>query len=247
MSSRSRFAFATIAALTAVAATVSLGVWQLSRGGEKQAQQAAQARQAELPTLHAGQLAGVPDPQTLLHRKVVLQGHWLAEATVFLENRQMNAKPGFFVLTPLKPETNGPSVLVLRGWAPRNFQDRSALPPVTTPAGLVEVRGVLAAPPSRLYQFGGAEYGPIRQNLDLASYSAELGQPLFALAVRQLGDGGAGGAGGAAADGLLRQWPPVDLGVDKHHGYALQWFALAALVGCLYVWFQIVRPLRSRH
>jgi surfeit locus 1 family protein len=29
--------------------------------------------------------------------------------------------------------------------------------------------------------------------------------------------------------------------VDKHYGYAAQWFALAALVVLLYAWFQ-VRP-----
>jgi surfeit locus 1 family protein len=237
VSPRLRLVLVTVGALAASAATLSLGLWQLSRAADKQAQQAAQARQAELPTLDAGQLASAADPQALLHRRVVLQGRWLAAATVFLENRQMNAKPGFFVLTPLKPEAPVPAVLVLRGWAPRDFQQRARLPLVATPDGLVEVRGVLAASPSRLYEFGDAGSGPIRQNLDLASYSAELGQPLFGLALRQLGD---------ASDGLLRQWPQVDLGADKHHGYALQWFALSALVACLYVWFQIVRPLRSR-
>jgi surfeit locus 1 family protein len=250
VSPRLRFVVVTVGALAASAVTLSLGLWQLSRAGDKLAQQAAQARQAKLPVLNAQALASAADPHALLHRQVVLQGRWLAAATVFLENRQMNAKPGFFVLTPLKTEAPGPAVLVLRGWAPRNFQQRALLPPVATPDGLVEVRGVLAASPSRLYEFADAGAGPIRQNLDLASYSKELGQPLFALAVRQLGDGGEGGAsgaGGADTDGLLRQWPPVDLGAEKHHGYALQWFALSALVACLYVWFQIVRPLRSRH
>ena len=33
-------------------------------------------------------------------------------------------------------------------------------------------------------------------------------------------------------------------GVDKHHGYAFQWFALCALTAGLYVWFQIIQPRR---
>jgi hypothetical protein len=49
---------------------------------------------------------------------------------------------------------------------------------------------------------------------------------------------------GAASEGLLRQWPEPDAGVSKHYGYAFQWFGLCALVALLYLWFQILRPLR---
>jgi surfeit locus 1 family protein len=44
------------------------------------------------------------------------------------------------------------------------------------------------------------------------------------------------------SDGLLRDWPEINLGVDTHYGYAAQWFALAVLIVLLYAWFQ-VRPL----
>ena len=33
----------------------------------------------------------------------------------------------------------------------------------------------------------------------------------------------------------------VGAGVDKHYGYAFQWFGLCGLIALLYVWFQIVR------
>jgi len=33
----------------------------------------------------------------------------------------------------------------------------------------------------------------------------------------------------------------VGTGVDKHYGYAFQWFGLCGLMALLYVWFQIVR------
>lgn len=240
-----RLVLAGAATAAALVATLSLGFWQLARAAEKQAMQTAQTVQAQLPELNSTQLFDAAQAHALLHRRIALQGRWLAASTVFLENRQMNAKPGFFVLTPLKPEPSGPTLLVIRGWAPRHFQDRAALPAVATPAGLVRVYGVLAEPPSKLYEFGGEGRGPIRQNLDMTGYAAELGQPLFALALRQQDDAGSG-AGNAASDGLLRQWPQVDRGVDKHHAYALQWFALAALIGGLYLWFQIVQPLRSR-
>lgn len=237
MKAGTRFALLASASLFVLVATLSLGHWQMSRAEQKQARQAAIEQAALLPPLDNAAFFSAPDPQHLMHRRAAMQGRWLAKGTVYLENRQMNAKPGFFVYTPLKPEPAGPMVLVLRGWAPRHFQNRTQLPPISTPEGLVQVQGSVAAPPSKLYEFSGAEQGPIRQNLDMAGYSAELGQPLFALTLRQTG---------VASEGLLRQWPSIDLGVEKHQGYAVQWFALAALVASLFTWFQIVRPLRSR-
>jgi surfeit locus 1 family protein len=50
---------------------------------------------------------------------------------------------------------------------------------------------------------------------------------------------------GAPSEGLMREWPAINSGVDKHYGYAFQWFGLAALITILYVWFQIVRKFIS--
>ena len=35
----------------------------------------------------------------------------------------------------------------------------------------------------------------------------------------------------------------IGAGVDKHYGYAFQWFGLSSLIALLYVWFQLVRRL----
>jgi surfeit locus 1 family protein len=50
---------------------------------------------------------------------------------------------------------------------------------------------------------------------------------------------------GGTDAGLVRDWPVVATGVEKHHGYAFQWFGLSALIALLYVWFQIVQPSRQ--
>ena len=123
----------------------------------------------------------------------------------------------------------------------RNFADRTALPNVPNPSGVVSVTGVIAPPPVRLYEFDPASSGLIRQNLDLGAYARELRTPLLPLSVMQ------GDDSGGAGDGLRRDWPTPALDVQKHYGYAFQWFALAALMAGLYVWFQLVRPrLRRR-
>lgn len=224
-----------LAAVAGVAVTARLGVWQLDRAAQKAALQAAIDARAGLPALANADLAREPAvAQGQHHRAAVLRGRWLAHRTVFLDNRQMGGRPGFFVLTPLAL-ADGTAVLVQRGWAPRDARERTRLPAVPTPDGEVEVAGRIAPPPSRLYEFAQGESGPIRQNLDLDAFSREIGVPLRPLSLQQTGD---------AADGLGRDWPRIAVDVHKHHGYAFQWFALAALIACLYVWFQLVLPWR---
>ncbi len=236
MSVRLRFWVVTFAALLGVAVTLSLGRWQLDRAAEKQAWQASIDARAQLPVLDARGLAGMSDSGELLHRRVEAEGQWAPEHTVFLDNRQMNGRPGFFVLTPLRLD-NGAAVLVQRGWAPRNFEDRTRVPQIATPAGLVRVQGRIAPAPSKLYDMGEAGAGAIRQNLDLAQFRAETGLALLTVSIQQAG---------ASGEGLARDWPQINSGVDKHHGYAFQWFGLGALITLLYVWFQIVKRYKRR-
>lgn len=225
-----------------MALTARLGVWQLSRAAQKQALQAAleaHGAQAELASADLPLTAQAAAEQH--YRRVRLQGEWVAQATVFLENRQMNGRPGFYVLTPLKLAGTHEAVLVQRGWAPRDLMDRLRVPTVTSPAGPVELRGELAPPPSKLYDFAGdSASGAIRQNLDLAEFARESGLVLRPYAVLQAD------SPSTTQDGLLRQWPRPAVDIHKHHGYAFQWFALCALIAGLYVWFQLVRPRLKR-
>ncbi|WP_019430544.1 SURF1 family protein [Limnohabitans sp. Rim47] len=228
-------------ALLGMSVTFSLGLWQLGRAAEKTAFQDAKTQQADKVTLDGRTLGSALDDQAqragLIHRRMVLMGRWLPQHSVFLENRQMNAKPGFFVLTPLQIEGTNGVILVQRGWAQRSFNDRAALPAIQTPEGQVKVEGHLAPWPSRLYDFGGVEQGPIRQNLDLQAFRQETGLGLLEVSLLQ---------SGPASEGLLREWPVVASGVEKHYGYAFQWFGLSGLIALLYVWFQIVQPRRQK-
>lgn len=226
----------TIAALMAVVVTVALGRWQLSRADQKEAYQALTESQARLSPLDAKALLAEPDQLSLVHRNIVLRGSWLVGHTVYLDNRQMNDKVGQFVLTPFQIEGTASVVLVQRGWVARNFLDRMQVTPISTPGGVVELQGRIAPPPSKLYELGHAEKTVLRQNIDLTSFSAEINLPLLSFSVQQ---------SGAASDGLLREWHQVASGVEKHYGYAFQWFALSALISILYVWFQIVRRFKQ--
>ena len=220
-----------------VAAGLALGAWQLSRAAQKNALHDALEQHKTLPALSGRELAVAGNPAALAWRPVRLQGRWLPGHTVFLDNRQMHGKPGFDVLTPLRIEGTDAAVVVQRGWVQRNFIDRTRLPPIDTPAGVVELSGLIAPPPPKLYAFSAAESGPIRQNLDLGEFRARTGLPLLTtLSVQQAGP---------ASEGLLREWTQPGSGVEKHYGYAFQWFALSALIAILYVWFQFIAPRRK--
>src|SRR5690606_32248734 len=122
------------------------------------------------------------------YRPVRLRGRWLPQHNVFLDNRQMDGRVGFFLVTPLRLSGSERAVLVQRGWVPRDFQDRQRVPEVSTPAGDVDVLGRLAPPPGRLYQFGDAGQGVIRQNVDPADFRLETGLALLDASVQQMGD-----------------------------------------------------------
>ena len=236
---RRRAGLILLATVVGTVATARLGIWQLDRAAQKVAIQARIEARRTLPALSNADLARTrPAASEQIERRVALRGRWLVDRTVFLDNRQMAGKPGFYVVTPMQIDGQADAVLVQRGWVPRNFSDRTALPQVPTPNGVVTVHGVIAPPPARLYEFDGASSGPIRQNLDLDAYARELGTPLLPLSVMQSDDPG------AVSEGLRRDWPMPALDVQKHYGYAFQWFALAALMAGLYVWFQLIRPGR---
>jgi surfeit locus 1 family protein len=228
-------------ALAGTLLAARLSLWQLDRAAQKEALQATLDSRTSLPRVSAAELAQAVDSPSavaqLLYRKVLLNGRWLADQTVYLDNRQMNARPGFIVVTPL--QWSGGTVLVQRGWLARDNNERTRLPLLVTPKGEVEVRGRIAPSPARLYEFSGAASGPIRQNLDIEGFSREMGLALLPVSVLQ--------DEGAAADGLLRAWSRPALDTQKNYGYAFQWALLGALIVGLYVWYQIVRPRMARH
>ncbi len=235
-----RFWLLTLGAVIGVTVTFSLGLWQWGRAHEKLALQAQQQARQALPALGQDTLRVTPRSPDLTHRTVLLRGQWLAAHTVYLDNRQMQGRVGFYVITPLRlsPDFAGAPdavVLVQRGWVPRSFTDRQQLPAITTPAGEVTVTGRIAPAPSKLYAFEGADTGPIRQNLDLPAFRAETGLPLVEGSVQQTG---------APSEGLLRDWPVPASSADKNYGYAFQWWALCGVIFLLYVWFQFIAPRR---
>ena len=255
----SRFWLITVAAVIAAAITLKLGFWQQSRAQEKLALQSSIQAQATLPSLDAAALIqAISTSQqgttnsSVLHRTASLTGHWLSQHTLFLDNRQMDSKPGLFVLTPFEftePSTLAKkTILVQRGWLPRNFLDRNALPEIKTDAAEVAITGRIALSPSKLFEFKGLESGALRQNIEIENLAKELKLELLPYSLLQLDVAVANEKANVTQDKLLRRWAQPNYGSEKNYGYMVQWWALSALVTALYVWFQLIRPiLKSKY
>lgn len=208
---------------------VALGHWQAGRAEEKrvlgrQLDQAMRAPPMEISS-------AITDAAALVSRRVLARGRFDAEYTVLLDNKLRRGRPGYEVVTPLR--LDGSHVLVNRGWVAAG-RTRDALPSVPTPAGVVRVEGVALARLARTLELGEAR-GRVRQNVDIDAFGAETGLRLLPLVIQQQS---------ALDDGLVREWPRPDSGIEKHESYAFQWYSLAVLAVALFIGFSIrrVRP-----
>ena len=158
--------------------------------------------------------------------RVAVRGEFLARYTVLLDNRLHHGRPGYQVIAPLRLAGKSSCVLIERGWIAAGPR-RDAPPEVRTPAGELAIEGRAIERLPRVLEPGGATpAGRVRQNLSIAEYQAETGLPLEPYVIEQHS---------AADDGLVRDWPRPDFGIEKNESYALQWYSLAALAAVLFV------------
>jgi surfeit locus 1 family protein len=225
-----------LATVCTVALTASLGFWQLSRADEKQNLETLIEARGAMEPWTTPELAASADLSEGYHRQAKLTGEWVPQASVFLDNRPMGGRSGFILVTPLKLQGLSQTILVQRGWVPRDFVDRTRVPVIDSPSGRVTVEGRLAPPPSQLFELGASPKGPIRQNIVLASFAQETGLTLLNASLLQT----------APADKAFeRDWPRFAAGAQKNVGYAVQWFAMSATAALLFLWFQIISPRRK--
>ena len=210
----------TLGLVLLVAVTVALGNWQRQRAHDKQSlrdqyEAASHARPLELDT----DKAVAADPGKFRFRSVRARGIYDAAHQVLIDNRVHAGRAGFDVVAPLKLE-GARYVLIDRGWVAQGAS-RAVPPQVPAPAGPIVVEGRINLPPARYLELGAdSNAGPIRENLDIARIAASSGLPLLPFIVEQTQDTG---------DGLVRDWPAPDFGIEQHKSYMVQWYSLAVL------------------
>jgi surfeit locus 1 family protein len=212
--------WAAVLALAACAAGIALGNWQAGRADEKRALGAQIDQSLHSPAIEIS--TGKLNADYLAWKHVAARGRFIDEHTVYLDNKLRRGRPGYEVVTPLR--LNGMHVLVNRGWVDGG-KTRAVLPKIPAAAGEVYLEG-LALPRLPQVLQAGPDSGKLRQNVDLRSFEKETGLKLQPIVIEQHSP---------APDGLVREWPRRDTGIEKHESYALQWYSLAALALVLLV------------
>jgi surfeit locus 1 family protein len=223
-----------LATVVGVALAIALGNWQLDRAVQKRELKARYDAQAELPPLRLGG-EDVAAGQIAL-RRVEASGTFDSRYTVLLDNRTHKGVVGYHVLMPLRIAGTDRHVLVNRGWV-QGHPDRRTLPQVRTPESPVLVSGVAVVPSERVFELSDRVIeGTVWQNLTIERYRQAMPITIHPFVLRQESP---------LPDGLTRAWDAPDLGVEKHYGYAMQWFALALTLLVFYAYTQFKRS-RSR-
>ena len=219
-----------VATVLLVALGVSLGQWQDRRAAGKIAVQEQVDQAAKAPPLTLG--SAPVDAAAAEHRKVSATGEFVASWPVLLDNRPQEGKgPGFYLVMPMRLAGTDTHVLVVRGWLARPVGAAGLTPAFDTPAGPVTVTGVARATLGKVMQLGSAPpvtSGAILQNIEVAQFAQASGLKLQPFFIEQTDPVQPG-------DTLVRDWPAPSLGVEKHQGYAFQWYALAVMALLFFV------------
>lgn len=224
--SRPRFdPWLTLCAVPAFALLAGLGVWQLERLEWKEALIAERAAGAALPALPIGE---VSDWRRHEHRRVAATGRYLHDRALRVHNRIHRGRAGLGLVTPLSLG-DGTAVLVDRGWIPPGHEPERGVSGETSVVGALRTGG--------------------RANPWIPDNSPGDGE-WFYVDVPQMA--GAAGLGRVRpfylqllpAEGRSGFPAPADAAAalpNRHLGYAITWFALAAALAAVFA----VRQLRG--
>ncbi len=211
---------------------LGLGFWQLQRAEDKAGVQ----RGLALPM--AAEVRSTSHLDTLpLLTEVRLEGEYLPGYDWLLDNQIFKGRFGYRVFTPFCDAAG--CVVVDRGWIPGDL-DRRELPQVDRPEGRVTIAGRISEPQSNVLLTDNepSDRWPRRVQFLRVEDVAAVVPVLSSARVAHLGEG---------QPGVLEPlWKPVVMGPEKHRGYAVQWFTLAAAFTLLMIWMGLRNRFRSK-
>ena len=196
---------------------LGLGVWQLQRASEKQQLlDNIDARLASQPQ----QISRLSDLAS--YTPVRLLGYYTDEY-LYLDNRTRNGRAGYEVVQVFR--SGQQRWLINRGWIPAKSR-RSELPEVNYPLAAKVITGFLY-PLAEEGEGATAAVAPRSriQTLD-RGLAATLGLTQPEWHIRLTAD---------SDTALVTDWQLVNIQPEKHHGYAVQWFAMAVALFILWV------------
>jgi cytochrome oxidase assembly protein ShyY1 len=220
-------------ALVVVAGFIGLGCWQLQRATYKE-QLIAQSRRV-LDRRVPVALAAASDADTRDFAWAAGTGRFLSQPALLLDNQARAGQQGVRVYRLFQPDHAHRPLLIELGWRP--LPPQRTLPHEPALDGRYRLQGLLAPPPSPGFAMGVADQ-PQADGSRLLT-RIEIGELAQALALP-----------GGLAPRVLRLDPAMQLGYvrdldvlantlppSRHRGYAVQWFAMAAAVAAIALYF----------
>lgn len=223
--------------LPAFPALLALGFWQLEREQEKRTLEALYEARRDAPAVPLSRLEGEEDPR---YFPVRLEGEYDNEKVFLLDNRTYQGRAGFEVIAPFAT-VEGRTVLINRGWIPLEGGSREILPKPAPVEGRKSVAGLVYVPAGEQVMLGDESpfdgWPRVIQSLDMDRMFNELGvdprgKEVFPHTIRLARE----------APGVLqRNWRVTAMSPERHRGYAVQWFSLAAVLAGLYIYAGFMR------
>ena len=201
-----------------------LAAWQVSRGLDKAASREAFSAQSGFVTY-------VDEMEVRPYQRLRADGTYLEDKQVVLDNIIFNSRYGHYVLTALDRGADQPVLIVNRGWTERQADGVSDAS-LAVSGDPVRVHGHVGALPKAGMRMGapfeGSNSWPMHAVYpELDEVSEVLGRPVLPFVLLLDPE---------EPNGLVRHWVPEEMGPSRHFGYALQWFAMAAVLSGLLVW-----------
>ncbi|BBB23739.1 conserved hypothetical protein [Isorropodon fossajaponicum endosymbiont JTNG4] len=208
--------------LLSIYGLASLGFWQLERADEKRAIEHGIILAQQSP---AQSVTSVDELLNKEHYQVLLKGHYDTNKQFIYDNQIVKGNAGYYVLTPfvLSDKT---AILVNRGFVPW-YGKREQLTDIKLDnlPRIIKVELIKPVERIRLKQQPIKLNFPILiQSLNLDELSTVSDYQIIAMLAR---------LDVKSSDGFFRQWQPFYGSVDKHLGYALQWFLMALALGII--------------
>lgn len=202
-----------------------LGFWQLARAEEKRELLTRLEARSMEPALSLA--AALREPRVeLADRRVQFSASALANRYLLLDNRLRDGQFGYDVVAFVDGEE---FILPLNlGWVAGD-RSRLTMPQVTLPIALSDIEARIYIPSGDAFLLGDNQLPDtlpaVVQQLLLRDWQptleARFGKALFPFELR-IGD--------SSPFAFRADWPIVNQSPDKHTGYAVQWFTMAAVL-----------------
>ena len=209
--------------LATMAFLASLGFWQLDRADQKR------TIEASIQKANTGVVELIVNQNELLNKEyyeVRLQGSYISDKQFIYDNQIVDQASGYYVLTPFVLTGQSNAIMINRGFIPWNGR-RDQLADIAVDYAPREIKIQVSKPIKRIELKTSDisnQFPVLIQAIDF-DVIEEISSTSFVRVIGLLDP--------SSADGFVRKWEPYTGSIEKHIGYAIQWFLMALVLGII--------------